>query len=207
MNWEVTFVVFRSGLVPRSNGVRWCPSVNTLSVTHLVKWIRLAQLCSTALLLASCGQVTQSRDDAQPSPGLSLIQPVGRGTACNVHGQYGSPSYAVHDIGIQTVPKPSESEQVILRRIERYFNPPTLRFAYLGRELIRREFIVFNATLGPCAPTNYMVLNGACNEAYSPTDDLMHTGATPGCPSVQRPWRSGDPASGKVPWRNYYTTR
>ena len=53
----------------------------------------------------------------------------------------------------------------------------TLRFAYVGG-----EFIVYDAFNGPCSrEIPYRVINGQCNETYSPLDRPNHTVAGGGC--------------------------
>lgn len=172
--------------------------------------LAVAVLLICELSCTGRGAVAQARIPSQrPSlgdgtwPGVK----VGHGIACYVHGssgyeQLGPPSYRVRDLGGPGVPQLSRKDVAMLHRITRYFAPPTLRFAFIGHELI-----VFNASVGPCYPGNYMVLNGSCNEAYSPTDNLDHTGATPGCPAAPRPWMPNDPKGGTVPWKDYYTSR
>jgi hypothetical protein len=82
----------------------------------------------------------------------------------------------------------------------RYVHPSTLRFAFIGG-----EFIVFDAAQGPCAPyaPGYSVLNGACNEMYSPTDNFKSTAGVPGCAMAPRPWIAHDGGTGTRPWTQY----
>jgi hypothetical protein len=118
---------------------------------------------------------------------------VGLGVACFIDGSVGLPSYAVDDVGKGKVPKLHEEDASVLRLILRYVNPDSLRFAYL-----RNKFIVFSSPVArlcdPVIPPSF-VLNGACNEYYSPLRPWGTTAAM-GCYLPPRPWVSNDQASG-----------
>ena len=113
----------------------------------------------------------------------------GLGTVCVVDSLAGPPSYLVRDIGKPGVPELTNEQLVMIRKIRVYVHPSTLRFATVGG-----TFIVFDASLGPCEPgaPGYSVLNGSCNEMYSPTDNFAGTGAVPGCWNAPRPWMPHD---------------
>lgn len=124
----------------------------------------------------------------------------GLATICVVDGTSGPPSYGVRDIGKARVPKLTPEQLAMVRKIQVYVHPSTLRFANVGG-----EFIVFDASRGPCEPDapGYSVLNGACNEMYSPTDNFDHTRAVPGCWNAPRPWIPHDQGRGTTPWTSY----
>lgn len=111
---------------------------------------------------------------------------VGRGIACWVDGTIGTASYAAGDSGSSGTPKLDRSDAGMLRKITRYVRSRFLRFAYVGG-----EFVVFDATDGPCSGGEYYVLN-AWGENYSPTDNLGYTtpiGLSEGTfKSSPRPW-------------------
>jgi hypothetical protein len=102
------------------------------------------------------------------------------------------PSYAVGGIGKPGFPALASPEATMVQRIRRYVHSQTLRIAWLPPHGYRRktEFIVFDASGGPCNPTLvYGVLNGYCNEMYRPSDDPYATWAAPDCSyATPRPW-------------------
>ncbi len=123
---------------------------------------------------------------------------VGSGTACYVNGSIGPPSYAARGISSPGAPKLMPSELAMLHKILKFVHPNTLRYAFVGG-----EFIVYDARGGPCASENYFVLNGDCNEFYSPTDDFSGTRAGTGCWNPPRPWIPNDRGTGKGSWNRY----
>jgi len=156
------------------------------------------------LSLAACARTSQHYDVARERFTFQAVpeeKNVGKGVACYVQdkGRYGVANYSVRDVGRQGVPTLNSGDAETIRRIERYFSADTLRFADTGT-----EFVVFNARQGPCGE-DYRVLNGACNEGFSPTDHLSGTVSFPGgCRNAPRPWITDDPKEGNVPWRTYY---
>lgn len=167
---------------------------------------RIAVLVCAALLvgLGSCvrSKAAPSTNFVKPpvTEGNRLIGEVrvGAGIACYVNGSIGPPSYNARDLGKAHVPVLSSPELKMLRRIMIYVHPTTLRFAHVAG-----EFIVFDALDGPCSGSNYFVLNGDCNEFYSPTDDFSGTRAGTGCWNPPRPWIQNDRGSGTWSWSNY----
>jgi hypothetical protein len=119
---------------------------------------------------------------------------------CVVDGVSSPPSYLVRDIGKPDVPKLTAAQLAMVRKIRVYVHPTTLRFANVAG-----EFIVFDASRGPCETSapGYSVLNGACNEMYSPTDNFDGTRAVPGCWNAPRPWIVHDSGRGTTPWTAY----
>ncbi len=103
-------------------------------------------------------------------------------------------SYAVADIGKPGFPVLGPSEAKMVHSIQRYVHSKTLRLAWLGsREPgVKGEFIVFDATDGPCSAGayGYLVLNGDCNEYYEPGESPYGTHPGPGgCAETEhRPW-------------------
>jgi hypothetical protein len=118
---------------------------------------------------------------------------VGMGISCNVDGELGPPSYLVRDVGKVGVPHLTKSQLTTLKSIKRYFEPPTLRFAFVGR-----EYVIFNPKFGLCwrGVPGYRVLNGGCNAYYAVTDRFDGTVAVPDCWGPPRPWVPGDPGRG-----------
>lgn len=154
---------------------------------------------------ASLAACAGAKSDSSAQSGTSGERTVvtrhdGPGTSCVVDGASGPPSYLVRDIGKANVPKLTTAQLDMLRRIRVYVHPSTLRFAFVGG-----EFIVFDASQGPCKPNapGYSVLNGGCNEMYSPTDNFDSTRAVPGCWNAPRPWIPHDQGRGTVPWTSY----
>jgi hypothetical protein len=118
---------------------------------------------------------------------------VGMGISCNVDGQVGPPSYSVRDIGKVGVPHLTKGQLTTLKSIRHFFDPPTLRFAFVAR-----EYAIFNPKFGLCwrGVPGYRVLNGGCNAYYAVTDRFDGTVAVPDCWGPPRPWVPGDPGRG-----------
>jgi len=100
---------------------------------------------------------------------------IGRyGVSCRLYiDGLGPPSYLVRDIGKLGVPLLSAQQTALARKIQKYFDPKTLRFSFLQTESGPR-FVVYDATgnpkFDPCSdnPAAYHVLNGADNEYLEP---------------------------------------
>ncbi len=168
---------------------------------------RLLLNVAVLLPIAACARTSQHYDAARDRFTFEAApekKSVDMGVACYVQDKdrYGVASYSVRDEGRVGVPPLSSADAQTIRRIERYFSADTLRFADTGTEVV-----VFNARQGPCGE-DYRVLNGACNEGYSPRDHLTGTVSFPGeCRNMPRPWIPNDPKEGNVPWRTYYDAR
>lgn len=104
-------------------------------------------------------------------------------------------SYLASDVGKPEFPSLSAQELIQLRHIERYVHSKNLRIAWVDTAHGAKEFIVFNATDGPCEvwAAGYEVLNGDCNEFYQPGENPYHTHAAPGCDGTSRPWMTPPP--------------
>jgi hypothetical protein len=157
-------------------------------------------LLSTSV--AACGGTKSESSAGSATSGQRtvVVREDGPATFCVVDGASGPPSFRVRDAGTTGVPKLTAAQRDMLRRIRVYVHPSTLRFAFVGG-----EFIVFDASRGPCEPNapGYSVLNGGCNEMYSPTDNFDATRAVPGCWNAPRPWIPHDRGRGTVPWTSY----
>ncbi len=108
----------------------------------------------------------------------------------------GPPTYLVADADRHGVPQLDKSDLQMVKTIARYVHhPKTLRFGYLGKELI-----VYDAVDGPCsaAAPGYQVLNvHSCNTGYMPGDvDNATTTALPDCLYPVRPWIVHDRGQG-----------
>jgi len=145
---------------------------------------------------ASCGTIStnQSKPAALETPSFNEVR-AGMGISCKVDGQLGPPSYSVRDIGKFGVPPLTKPQLATLKSITHYYNPPTLRFAFVGR-----EYVVFNPKFGLCwrGVPGYRVLNGGCNAYYAVTDRFDGTVAVPDCWGAPRPWVSADPGRGSA---------
>ena len=119
---------------------------------------------------------------------------------CVVDRVIGPPSYRFRDIGKPDVIRLSKAQLALVRGIAHYVTSDTLRFAFIGK-----EFIVYDAVYGPCAggAPGYWVLNGGCNEYFSPTDDFNTTHGVDSCWGPRRPWIKNDSGSGTQSWSNY----
>lgn len=105
------------------------------------------------------------------------------GIACQADGVIGPVTYAASNAG--KVRRLMKSEAAALARIRHYVASPYLRFTWLGS-----EFIVYDAIYGVCSGGVYAVMNGDCNELYSPTDTRFeNTFAGTGCRSTPPPWK------------------
>jgi hypothetical protein len=104
-------------------------------------------------------------------------------------------SYSVAFVGKPGFPVLRQDELATLRRIRAYVRSKTLRIAWVGGPS-RREFIVFDATDGPCEvwAAGYSVLNGGCNEFYQPGENPYWTHAGSGCYPTSRPWMRPTPS-------------
>ena len=96
-------------------------------------------------------------------------------------------SYSVTDVGKPGFPKLTRGEAGEVQAIRRYADSDTLRLAWVNHG---NEFIVFDATEGPCSDfaPGYAVLNVKCpgHEYYQPGEDPYHGAAArrhppPGC--------------------------
>jgi hypothetical protein len=109
------------------------------------------------------------------------------GIACQADGVLGPWTFSATDVGKSGVPRLTQSEATVLARIRRYVSSPTLRFTWVGS-----EFVVYDAISGVCNGGQYAVMNGDCNEIFSPTDTQFdHTFAGTGCRGTPPPWDAG----------------
>jgi hypothetical protein len=167
--------------------------------------------CASGLLAAllyisilGCSSKAAEHADSGPSRGAELLVPtvlkVGLGTECELDGKISPASYNVQDLGASGVPAVSSKDRNMLAKIMKFVRTPTLRFTYL-----RGEFLVFDAVAGPCAAgaPGYFVLNGACNEYYTPPLDINSTHSSSDCFNPPRPWIEHDPGLGKWSWKHY----
>ena len=99
-------------------------------------------------------------------------------------------SYPAALAGEPGVPRLTAAESAMLRRIRRAVRSKTLRIAWVDGSSDAPEFIVFDATDGPCETWagGYAVLNGDCNEFYEPGENPYRTHAGSGCLPSSRPW-------------------
>lgn len=104
-------------------------------------------------------------------------------------------SYLAADIGKPGFPKLRQRELQTVRSIQHDGHWKSLRIAWLGYATTPHNFIVFDATDGPCevAAGGYAVLNGDCNELYQPGENPYSTHAGTGCYPESRPWISPTP--------------
>jgi Ni,Fe-hydrogenase III small subunit len=156
--------------------------------SYRVRYAPLSASIAIFVMLLGCSGF--SRTGVAAVTRVSQIE-TGGGIACLIDGhQFGPISYRVQDIGQRGVPMPSHADLIMLRRILHYVHSTKLRFVYVGRP--RQEFLVYNATLGPCTAIipGYQVLNSPyCKAAWAP---LAGTGAMPDCWTPPRPWIPGD---------------
>jgi len=169
-------------------------------------WWRKIVTTLCALILVSCAK---AEPVAQGSPIINsgrVIQALRRdhSVSCVVDGVKGPQTYLYTDVGKSGVMQLSTERLVLLRRIAHYVTSPSLRFGNVGK-----EFIVFDASYGPCAggAPGYWVLNGGCNEYFSPTDDFKSTHGVDNCWGPPRPWIKHDSGMGKQSWANYNAWR
>ena len=154
----------------------------------------LAFIITSACNVHAQIQQSEKINKSQARTGPNIVQiHTKAGITCNVDGILGPSSYSVRDLGQIGIPKMNTQDIQVLRQIRRYFDPPTLRFAYVGD-----RFTVFNAKFGPCwsgAP-GYFVLNGKCNEVYAVVDRFESTSSVTDCWNAPRPWITNDRGSG-----------
>ena len=131
---------------------------------------------------------------------ISNELPRGKAIFRNRDYDVGPATYLVREIGAAGVPRPSRRELRTIAAIRGYVKSPVLRFAYIGG-----RFIVYDAVAGPCVASapGYWVLNGGCNEFYSPTDNFKSTHGVDECWGPPRPWIAHDRGIGKQSWSDY----
>jgi hypothetical protein len=106
---------------------------------------------------------------------------VAGGVSCYRDGMIGPPSFLVSDLYKPSTPKLPRDEFQIVKRLYGA-SSETLRFIHLP--LAHPHLVLFDATLNQlCDPTHppFKDSNGACNEYYSPLEDMDHTVAAPDC--------------------------
>lgn len=81
-------------------------------------------------------------------------------------------SYGVDAVGRPGVPRLTKNQVGVLTRLKRSGPHHHLRFAFVSS-----EFIVFDASDGPCSTKWYRVLNGYPNEVYQPGESPYGTHA------------------------------
>lgn len=116
---------------------------------------------------------------------LVQAQDVGAGVRCLIDGSPGPISYPASAAGKAGVPALKHQEDRILHKIAKRLRSPTVRFSWVGA-----QFIVFDATDGPCEPyaPGYSVLNMDCSTRYSPTDDFDRLSSVSSCFGTPYPW-------------------
>ena len=112
-----------------------------------------------------------------------------------IHPELPPQSYLAADIGKPGFPKLRPSELQMVGRIRHDGHWKSLRIAWLGYATTPHNFIVFDATDGPCevGAGGYAVLDGDCNEFYQPGENPYSTHAGSGCYPESRPWMSPTP--------------
>jgi hypothetical protein len=164
----------------------------------------VATACMVLTMTVGCNSHTATKPPSDPGQRVELLLPkliaAGLGTACELDGKQSAVSFSAHDIGATGVPPLSMEERSLIEKISKYVPEKTLRFAYLGSELL-----IFDAVAGPCAAQapGYFVLNGACNEYYTPPLDIQNTHSEPDCLYPPRPWVAGDRGRGTWAWTHY----
>ncbi len=116
---------------------------------------------------------------------------VGLGVRCHVGGNALSESvmYRVNDLAKAGVPQVSSMQNATIRTIRRYVSGPELWFT------LKPSFIVFIAGAGSpiCGEgAAKLILNGGCNEAFSPTSETDVFFETDCGDMPARPWVRAD---------------
>lgn len=125
----------------------------------------IAALVLLGLVACASRPSTQSQpaadaiEDSSHPPAHPEVRVGTYGTACLTFRDRTHPSnvsYRAKDVGKTGVPRLTEAQITLLRRIQNYVHSETLRFAF-----VRREFLVFDATDGPCADfaPGYWIMN------------------------------------------------
>ena len=116
------------------------------------------------------------------------VAAIGGGYACKVNGKTGPPSYRVYDTGRPGVPKLNPAEEALVRKFSTFVNSPSTRFAFLDNAQEHHRFILFIIPFSKLCDSMFppvAVLNGACNEYYSPVnlpvEKMSSTTAAMGC--------------------------
>lgn len=140
-----------------------------------------------ALALASCHPRRTEHVVVVSSDASRLVQAqdVGTGVRCLVDGHPGPISYPAAAAGKAGVPNLTRQQDAMLHKIVKHLRSSTVRFSWVGG-----EFIIFDASDGPCEPyaPGYPVLNMGCAARYSPTDDFDRLSAVDSCFGTPYPW-------------------
>jgi hypothetical protein len=166
----------------------------------------IAFTCNFLAATSSITSASEYRQGATANPEIDSGNRgvrVGYGAACLRDSIAGPPSYPSNLVGEPGFPRLSGQNIAVLRRIMKYIHSGKLRFVFLSNSRDKHRFIVFNASRSRlCDPTvpPFIVLNGACNEYYSPSNVMFATSAAMGCVNPPRPWIQGDRGTGKTSW-------
>jgi hypothetical protein len=123
---------------------------------------------------------------------------VGNGIQCTPYGESkpsGPLNYSTNDLGKKGVPKLTQSELAMIRRIKKYIHKSDLRFAFVNGVGRSATFIIYEADRGLCfdgAP-GFLVLNLSCQITYEPGERPEFTGLMPDCRDAPRPWMQATP--------------
>jgi hypothetical protein len=107
----------------------------------------------------------------------------------SIDGKIESTLYRVDDLGKPGVPGLTPAERSAVAEIRKDTNFTDLRFTYVGPD---HRFILFRSTGIICRRElmAYEVLNGRCDEYWSPSDEADKVVRAPACNGAPRPWQS-----------------
>ena len=149
----------------------------TIFLIGMALWSCSSQAPLTSASISPTNQALSRRSFANTSAHVI------RGVHCSAYGDTGpgQDNYRSSEVALQGVPKLSTREIKQLRKIANHVHSSTLRWAILNFQG-RRQFIVFDATLGPCSAQapGYEVLNEkGQNSFYQPGEMPYYTHGGP----------------------------
>jgi hypothetical protein len=121
--------------------------------------------------------------DTDPNAGKAAV------TCRSVDGKIATTLYRLDAAGKDGVPNLSPEERQAASIVQKGTHARDLRFAYVGPQ---KRFILFRATGIVCRRElmAYEVLNGRCDEYWSPSDDADRIVVAPACNGPERSWQT-----------------
>jgi hypothetical protein len=121
--------------------------------------------------------------DSDPSASKAAV------TCRSVDGRIATTLYRLDAVGKDGVPNLSKEEREAATVVRNSTHFRDLRFAYVGPQ---KRFILFRSTGIVCRRElmAYEVLNGRCDEYWSPSDEADRIVLAAACNGAERPWQT-----------------
>jgi hypothetical protein len=145
--------------------------------------VALALLFAAAPAFASSEMKRFTIPDTDPSATKAAV------TCRSVDGKVATTLYRLDAAGRNGVPSLSKEERDAAAIVQNGTHFRDLRFAYVGPQ---KRFILFHSTGIVCRRElmAYEVLNGRCDEYWSPSDEADRIVVAPACNGAERPWQA-----------------